>query len=87
MDQEEIKKPADKSELLADIERNEKVVPDLFQTIVAEEELMKKDVSFKETLITLVDDYLQQRAETLTQEQRNQLASLRGKIIITLTDF
>lgn len=79
--------PVDQSELETDIIENEKVVPDLYQAIVAEEELQQKDVSIKETLVTLVDSYLQQRGENLTLEQRQQLASFRGKIIISLTAF
>lgn len=86
---EEIKPitPADKSELATDIVENAKVVPDLYQTIVDEETLQKKDVSIKETIVTLVDSYLQNRGETLTLEQRQQLASFRAKIIISLTAF
>ena len=82
---EEKKAPADSAELKAHIEESEKSVPDLYQTIVAEEELTKKEVSIKETLITLVDAYLQGRE--LTPEQGQQLAQLRAKIITGLTSF
>jgi len=77
-------KPSDSEGLKAEIREKELNVPDLHTMIVAEEEIVNRPVSFKETLITLVDAYMTR--DTLTPEQGAELASLRGKIITGLTD-
>lgn len=62
------------------------ILDTLYNTILEAEAGSAETVDLKNTLVTLIDAYLQQRSE-LSDIQRAELARLRASIIIGLANF
>lgn len=63
-----------------------KIIINLFDKIVEQENLDNQEIDIKETLIKLIDDFLKKR-ENLTDEQKQILAKVRSRIIIEFIEF
>lgn len=62
-----------------------KIVINLYDKITEEEESSKKQIKIKDSLVQLIDDFMEQR--NLTSEQNAILARVRSRIIIEFISF
>jgi len=67
-------------------ENQETTTINLYEQIIEKENTDNATVDIKQTLLTLIDDYLEYKTD-LTDTQKGELARFRSRIIIELQNF